>query len=169
MKTKYYTSLIITLLVAGIALAMPIASVQAWGWSRPSITRFTVYNELGGMVEEMPLVTPLGMVGDRIFQKHEFRWENIATDARATVFNHNTLFWLWKEPMMNGVCWGSRDIRASACPTDPIIGHGYISGYVKEGVFTWKSVDYFDGYKIISQSSAPMQGLMDIHGIIIET
>jgi hypothetical protein len=167
MKTKFYTSMIIILFVAGLTLSLPVTSVHAWGWRRTSITKFTVDPTQGGMIGP-PLVTPLGMVGDCIYEKHEFVWENVASDARATVFNHNTLFWLWKEPFMDGVCWGSRDVRASASPDDSIIGHGYIAGYVKDGIFTWKSVDYFDGYKMVTWSSAPMMGLMNARGIIIE-
>jgi hypothetical protein len=34
MNTKMYSSMIIALLVVGIMLAMPVASVQAWGWRR---------------------------------------------------------------------------------------------------------------------------------------
>ena len=160
--------MIIALLVVGLTLSMPVASVQAWGWRSGSKTWFTVDPLEGGMLGP-PVVTPLGMVGDCIFEKHEFVWEVVASDARATVFNFNTMFWLWKEPYVDGVMWATRVIRSTECPTDPIIGRGYISGWVKDGIFTWKSVDYFDGYKVVSWSSAPMLGLMDIRGYIIET
>jgi hypothetical protein len=38
MNTKLYSSVIITLLVAGIVLTIPVTSVHAWGW-RSSVTK----------------------------------------------------------------------------------------------------------------------------------
>ena len=42
MKMKLYTSKILALLAVGMMLALPIASVQAWGW-RPTVTKIAIH------------------------------------------------------------------------------------------------------------------------------
>lgn len=172
MNTKLYSSMIVTLLVVGMVLTLPIASVQAWGWRPRSKTPFTV---IDGFMLGPPDVTPIKEIGDRILEKHEFVWWNDADDDRADGYNHNTLFWLWEgEPLFSdGIMWGTRIVRDGPLPSDTSIGRGYTYGRIVDGIFTWKAVEYRKGpsgtFKVISWSSAPFFGEMDIHGIIIET
>jgi hypothetical protein len=167
MKTKLYTSMMIALLVAGLALSIPVASVQAWGWRSVTKTPFTVNLDLSGMrAFSVPMVK---QIGDCVLEKNEFIWENVASDERANGFNFNTVYWLWTgEPMIDGYMWGKRVIRNGPDSCDTIIGHGYYAyAWVKDGIFTWKAIDFINGYKVVTWSSGLMLAPTPIQGVII--
>ena len=167
MKTKLYTSMIIALLVAGIALAMPVASVNAWGWRPRSVTRFTA---TGHPDFESPFIqTVIKETGDYKLVKTVFTWVNDASDDRADSFNTNTFYWLWKEEDVNGIMWGTQVIRETR--EGPVVGRGRLAGKIVNSIYTWKGVVYnfVDGYKVISWSSGELYTDVPMYGIIIET
>jgi hypothetical protein len=172
MKTKLYTSVIIALLVAGIALAMPVSTVQAWGWRSVSKKPFT---DTGGYMYAFLGIEGIKEWDDYVLEKHTFifyAWAEWA-DGGYEGYNHNTMYWLWTgEPFVDGKMWGTRIIRDGPEPTDTAIGHGYITGQFVDGVMTWKAVDFFRaGYTTVSWQK--LSGVPDppteLGGFVIET
>ncbi|MCW4040730.1 MAG: hypothetical protein NWE83_08275 [Candidatus Bathyarchaeota archaeon] len=90
-------------------------------------------------------------------------------DDRATSFNYNTFFWLWKEVDVNGVMWGTQEVRKEL--GGPVVGRGRIAGKIVDRIYTWKGVVYnfVEGYKIISWASGQLYTDVPMSGIIIET
>ena len=165
MKTKYYTSLIIALLVAGIALAMPIASVQAWGWrcARPNVTHFAGTASLvpppvpGTMETFGEWVRITGSVVQFYYDCDDPRFTGTITNTLTSLTDPNGKSTIWST--------SSHFVRADNQGTVT----GFITGQgIAPDVLTAYYVGYGDGYKVILRYNGDYAS-GEVNGMIIET